>query len=176
MSDELATLARTVIDANLYLTIGTADRDGRPWVTPVYYATADYTDFYWVSAADAAHSRNIAERPDVSIVIFDSSVRPYEGRAVYLTAVAAELTGGELARCLGFYPGPPDRGATSIALEDVTPPSPYRLYRATATEHYVLCPRPPREPCALHGIAVDHRAQVTAPVSGPSAPTTHPAA
>ena len=161
MSDELATLARTIIDANLYLTVGTADRDGRPWVTPVYYATADYTDFYWVSAADAEHSRNIAVRPDVGIVIFDSSVRPYEGRAVYLTAVATELAGGELVRCLGFYPGPPERGATSIALEDVTAPSPYRLYRATASEHHVLCPRAPREPCSLHGIAVDHRARVT---------------
>jgi predicted pyridoxine 5'-phosphate oxidase superfamily flavin-nucleotide-binding protein len=28
-------LARAVIDANLYMVLGTADEDGRPWVTPV---------------------------------------------------------------------------------------------------------------------------------------------
>ena len=43
----------------------------------------------------------------------------------------------------------------------VSAPAPYRLYRATAVEHSILCPRPPRQPCALHGIAVDHRATVT---------------
>ena len=52
--------ARTLVDANLYVTLGTADADGSPWVSPVYFATADYADYYWVSAEDAAHSRNIA--------------------------------------------------------------------------------------------------------------------
>ena len=68
----LGNIARAVIDANLYMVLGTAGEDGRPWVTPVYYSAGGYTDFYWVSRPEAVHSRNIAARPEVSIVIFNS--------------------------------------------------------------------------------------------------------
>lgn len=158
--DDLDAYARALIEANLYLTLGTADAEGRPWVSPVYFATADYTEFYWVSAHDAAHSRNIARRPQVSMVIFDSQVPPYHGRAVYLSATAAELAGDDLDRGIGIYPGPVTRGATRVAPDDVTAPSPYRLYRATVTEAFVLCPREPRQPCPLHSINADHRTPV----------------
>jgi len=35
-----------------------------------------YAEFFWVSAAEAAHPRNIAARPQVGIVIFDSPSHP----------------------------------------------------------------------------------------------------
>ena len=35
---DLAILAREIIDANQYLTLATADGDGRPWAAPVWYA------------------------------------------------------------------------------------------------------------------------------------------
>jgi Pyridoxamine 5'-phosphate oxidase len=159
--DGLDTHARALIDANLYVTLGTADADGVPWATPVYFATTDYADFYWVSASGARHSRNIAQRPQLSMVIFDSQVPTYHGRAVYLSATAVELAGDDLDRGLGIYPGAATRGASTLALDDVTPPSEYRLYRATATEAFVLCPREPRQACPLHAIAADHRAPVT---------------
>ena len=152
--------ARALIDANRYSTLGTADGDGTPWVSPVYIATADYAAFYWVSAHDARHSRNVAERPQISLVIFDSQVLPYHGAAVYLSATAAELHGPELERGVEIYPGSAARGASSIRRDDVTPPSAYRLYRAEVAEAFVLCPREPREPCPLHGIATDHRTSV----------------
>ena len=38
--DDLAAHARAIIDANLYLTLGTTDADGRPWTSPVYFAPA----------------------------------------------------------------------------------------------------------------------------------------
>ena len=33
--DERAALARGIADTNLYMTLATADRDGRPWASPV---------------------------------------------------------------------------------------------------------------------------------------------
>lgn len=158
--DDLDAHARALIEANLYLTLGTADTEGRPWISPVYFATVDYIEFYWVSAHDAAHSRNIARRPQVSMVIFDSQVPTYHGRAVYLSATATELAGPDLDRGIGIYPGPMARGATRVALDDVTAPSPYRLYRAIVTEAFVLCPREPRRPCPRHSINADHRTPV----------------
>jgi Pyridoxamine 5'-phosphate oxidase len=161
VSQKLWTIARDIIDTNLYMTLGTADYDGRPWTAPVYYACADYTHFYWVSSPEATHSRNLAERPQTSIVIFNSQVPPYTGQAVYVWAVAEELSGDDLDLGLAVYPGESWRGGSSVSLEEVSPPAPYRLYRATAQEHSILCPRDRGEPCPLHAIAFDHRTTVT---------------
>src|SRR5215216_1335746 len=70
------------------MTLGTADGDGRPWVSPVYYAPEGYAGFYWVSSPEATHSRNIATRPEVSIVIFDSRAPIGSGQGVYVRAAS----------------------------------------------------------------------------------------
>ena len=95
--------ARGIVDANLYMVLATADASGRPWASPVYFAHADYTELYWVSSPEATHSRNIAVRPEVSIVIFDSRVPVGAGQGVYMTAVAEELAGAELGRGLEVF-------------------------------------------------------------------------
>jgi nitroimidazol reductase NimA-like FMN-containing flavoprotein (pyridoxamine 5'-phosphate oxidase superfamily) len=60
------------------MTLGTADADGRPWVSPVFFAADGYRDLYWISSPAADHSRNLAVRPELSIVVFDqrTSVDP----------------------------------------------------------------------------------------------------
>ena len=139
MSDDLAALARAILDASLYMTLGTADESGRPWVSPVYYAADGYRDFFWVSSPEARHSENIAARPDVSLVVFDSHARIGEGQAVYMAAIAEELAGAELIRGIeGFSRRSVKHGARPWKPSDVTAPSPLRAYRATATEHSVL--------------------------------------
>jgi hypothetical protein len=86
MTDEpdLAATARAVIDGNRFMALATADGNGVPWASPVWYAPKDYRDFLWVSDPEARHSRNLAD--------------------------------------------------------DAQPPARHRLYRARATEHYVLGP------------------------------------
>ena len=71
---ELAAIARAIVDGNDYMTLGTADADGLPWASPVWYAPAGYAEFLWLSSPEALHSRNLAVRPELSIVIFDSQV------------------------------------------------------------------------------------------------------
>ena len=46
---DLSQTAREIIERSLYMVLGTADEAGSPWVSPVYFAVSDYTDFYWVS-------------------------------------------------------------------------------------------------------------------------------
>jgi nitroimidazol reductase NimA-like FMN-containing flavoprotein (pyridoxamine 5'-phosphate oxidase superfamily) len=60
--DELGDLARTVIDANRYMALGTADEAGHPWVSPVWFASEDYRQFHWVSSPEARHSQNLSAR------------------------------------------------------------------------------------------------------------------
>jgi hypothetical protein len=159
MTTDLLAHARELLAANHYLTLGTADADGRPWTSPVYFAAEGEREFYWSSTADARHSRNLVRRPEVSLVVFDSTVPAYHGRALYAEATAVELQGDDLDRGLEVYPGP-DRNATTLSRSDVTGDAPWRLYRATASELWVLCPREPRRPCELHGRHVDHRARI----------------
>lgn len=157
-------IARAIIDANLYMTLGTVDADGRPWVSPVFYATGDYTEFYWVSSLEARHSGNLLQRPQVSLVVFDSQVPAYTGQAVYLSATAQELAGSDLARGLEIFPGPAERGGRAMTPEQLRPPAPYRLYRATVSQQWILCPDPSGGTsglCAAHERAIDHRTAVT---------------
>lgn len=86
MSDQLSDRARSVIDANRYMALGTADEAGHPWVTPVWFASEDYRHFHWVSSPDAKHSRYLAAHPEVAITIFDSSVPVGGAQAVYMKA------------------------------------------------------------------------------------------
>jgi predicted pyridoxine 5'-phosphate oxidase superfamily flavin-nucleotide-binding protein len=65
-ADDLAAHARALLDTNRFLTLGTVDPDGRPWTSPVYFATSGLREFYRSSEADAVHSRNLTERPHVS--------------------------------------------------------------------------------------------------------------
>ena len=54
---ELEGLALSIIDDNQFMTLATADTDGAPWASPVWYAHADHRDFYWVSSPGAQRSR-----------------------------------------------------------------------------------------------------------------------
>jgi Pyridoxamine 5'-phosphate oxidase len=156
--DELGDRARSVIDANRYMALGTADEVGHPWVSPVWFATEDYRRFYWVSSPDSKHSLNLAAHPEVAIAIFDSSVPVGGAQAVYLKGLAGELTGDELEPGLEVF----DRVSRKDigrgwGLDDVRGPSPFRLYRATASEHWVLIPG--RDPD--RGSGVDRSEQVS---------------
>ena len=135
-------MGKAIIESNRYMVLGTADEAGVPWVTPVWYAQADYRRFIWVSSPDRRHSRNVRARPDVSIVIFDSQVEVGSARAVYMSAQAEELSGADLERDVAFFDtATQTQGlARRWALEDMIAPAPYRLYRATVSQHWVLDP------------------------------------
>jgi nitroimidazol reductase NimA-like FMN-containing flavoprotein (pyridoxamine 5'-phosphate oxidase superfamily) len=147
---ERAAVARAIVAGNLYLTLGTADASGRPWATPVYYGVENDREFFWVSSPEARHSRNIAVRPEVGIVIFDSRVAIGTGQAVYLTAIAEELPADELDEGLAtFSRRSVAHGGRVWTRADVGPSARHRMYRATASEHFVLDERDVRVPVAL---------------------------
>jgi nitroimidazol reductase NimA-like FMN-containing flavoprotein (pyridoxamine 5'-phosphate oxidase superfamily) len=155
--DELSDLARTVIDANRYMALGTADETGHPWVSPVWFASEDYRHFHWVSSPEARHSENLAARPEVAIAVYDSSGAPGTVEAVYMSGRAEELTGDELERGIELFDRVSQKDiARPWGLSDVQPPSLFRLYRATAVEHFVLVRG--RDP--NRGTGVDRREHV----------------
>ena len=92
---DVGELARTTLASNRFMVLGTVDPSGRPRVSPVWLSLVDHRDIYWLSSADAHHSHNIQERPEVSIVVFDSSAPPQSGGAVYLEATAGRVSEGK---------------------------------------------------------------------------------
>jgi hypothetical protein len=142
--------ARGIVDGNLYMTLATVDGEGRPWPTPVYFAPVSYRELVWVSRPDARHSRNITGRPEVGIVVFDSQAPIGTGRAVYMTARAGLVPAADLDRCLAvFSRSARERGGDPWSADDVGPAAPFRLYRAVASEQWVLDDHDRRIPVPL---------------------------
>ena len=147
--DDLDTQAREILAANRYMVLSTADADGRPWVSPVWFASEDGVVFLWISKPDARHSRNIAARSEIAIVVFDSSVAPGGAKALYVDALAERLDGAERDAAVALY----SRASVAQGLNDFTPAdvaegARWRMYRATATARSVLGPGDERLPLA----------------------------
>jgi hypothetical protein len=148
---EREAMARVIVDGNSYLTLATADADGLPWASPVWYAPASYREFFWVSKPGARHSQNIAVRPEVAIVMFDSTVSIGTGKAVYMAARAQEVTrAGDVERGMAVFSARSvARGGDEWTAGDVGPSARLRLYRALASEQFVLSPQDERLPFSL---------------------------
>ena len=144
---DLGAIARSIVDTNRFMTLATADESGLPWASPVWYAPADYRELYWVSSPEARHSRNLAQRPQLAIVIFDSH-EPGGWKALYMSAVAEELSDVDEGIEV-FSRRSAEQGLPVWTRDDVLPPARHRLYRAAVSEHFVLDPRDQRLPVTL---------------------------
>jgi nitroimidazol reductase NimA-like FMN-containing flavoprotein (pyridoxamine 5'-phosphate oxidase superfamily) len=157
-----AALARAILGRIAYMVLGTSDAAGRPWATPVYFASDGRGALYWVSSREARHSANIAVRPEVGIVVFDSTVPIGTGQGVYMEARAEQLTDEGLDEGLAeFSRRSIEHGGSAWTREDVTGEGPIRMYRATATSYSMLA----KDGQPDHRVPVD----LTDPTSGVAA-------
>ncbi len=137
-------IARSIVDTNRFMALGTADDAGTPWVSPVWYAPISYREYIWVSRPGTKHSRNLARRPEVAIVIYDSH-RPGGWAAVYMAGAAAEVE--EIDTALdAFNARSEEQGLRAWSREEVVVAGDFRLYRAAISEQFVLDDRDGRQP------------------------------
>ncbi len=134
-----------IVDAGRYMVLATADADGVPWASPVWYAPNGYSELLWVSMPERRHSRNLAARPEVAIVIFDSTQTPGDVEAVYMAGRAELVDDDEVEAGMRVF------SARSVAqgMAEWTPADladRLRLYRAVIAEHWILGPRDDRIP------------------------------
>jgi nitroimidazol reductase NimA-like FMN-containing flavoprotein (pyridoxamine 5'-phosphate oxidase superfamily) len=134
---DLAQRARTVLDTERYLVLGTVDPDGLPRVSPVFFTHDRYRDLYWVSRPDTHHSTNLASWPWVSGVVYDSGAPVGKGRAVYVTGRASEVPGEELARACDAAFAEVGSGAHAFTAQELSGPESLRLYRLRVACHEV---------------------------------------
>ncbi|MFD4324700.1 pyridoxamine 5'-phosphate oxidase family protein [Nocardioides sp. NPDC058538] len=147
MAEDMEAIARSIVDENRFMALGTADGAGTPWVSPVWYAPASYRDYIWVSRQDTRHSRNIARRPEVAVVIYDSQ-RPGGWAAVYMTGTAAEVHDVD-DTLADFNRTSAAHGLRPWSRAEVSAESEFRLYRMVVSEQYVLDSHDRRHPVDL---------------------------
>ena len=138
-------IARAILDAGIYVVLATADADGVPWASPVWFANEDYRELYWVSYPGARHSQNIAVRPQIAMVVFDSTVPAGTGQGVYMTATAKQVTDlAAIEHGMGVFSRESVRQEGEEWRPDrVTGEARLRLYRANVREYSILDPDVP---------------------------------
>ncbi len=126
-----------LLAANRYLVLATADENGQPWATPVFFAPLDRQTLCWVSSPNSRHSRNIARRPTIAITVYDSTVEVGRGEAAYFDAHAAASPPDETAAALrALNARLPER--KRLRSTDLQPAGPLVVYRADLRHHYLL--------------------------------------
>jgi hypothetical protein len=103
----------------------------------VYFSHGGYRDMYWISSPETEHSKNIAVRPDVSIVVFDSSVPIGHAEAVYMRGRAREVIDPTDEQCATAFRARFEE-VKSFTPDELRGPAKLHLYHATVTEHWVL--------------------------------------
>ncbi|WP_331771475.1 pyridoxamine 5'-phosphate oxidase family protein (plasmid) [Embleya sp. NBC_00888] len=161
LSDEdLCDIAADVLRSVRYLTLGTASRGGASWMTPLAHAWDHRDAFYWMSPADARHSRNIEENPAVSVLVFDLGATGAD-QALFGSGTARMLDDEETAQgCATYYerryPDPAVRAQRSRPPDDFRGAAPNRLYRADIDAYSLLHP----DGHPVHRGLVSHRVPV----------------
>jgi len=137
-------IARQILEARSYVVLATADADGVPWASPVWFAR-EQSELYWVSHPGARHSQNIAVRPQIGMVVFDSTVVPGSGQGVYMTATAEQLNNPDaIERGMAVFSRESLRdGAGEWNADRVTGQARLRLYRASVQQYWILDPDSP---------------------------------
>lgn len=131
---QLIKIARGIIKSNIYLTLGTADKD--PWVAPVFYAVDDKYNFYFISQLDSLHTQHLLKNPNVAFAIFDSHQKEGTGIGVQGNGKAYLLKDEELTEASKYY------RTTFVEMKpgSFTDSAPYRFFKIVPEKFYVLDP------------------------------------
>jgi hypothetical protein len=126
-----------VVSSNNYMVLATADGDGMPWATPVFFRRDAEDNPLWVSSPASRHSLNIATRPQVAATIFDSGVAVGQAGAAYLAGTAALVPEPEIPDALRVLNGGLP-AARHLSPPELTGDAPMRAYRLTVAQRWIL--------------------------------------
>lgn len=132
--------AKKIIADNIYLTLATSSKKGKPWISPLFFAYDEKYNLYWVSNKNSLHSKLVRQNPKVAITIFDSHAPEGLGDGVYFEASAKEL---ENIRDIEIAITALNKRVTkeefSIKnIEQITKKGIWRVYKATPTKIWKL--------------------------------------
>jgi uncharacterized protein YhbP (UPF0306 family) len=105
LPDDMRLVLRAFLDGQSTLALATAGlRDGRPQAAPLFFASDDALNLYWVSAPDSRHSRNLEDWNDVAAAIYVHTWDWMGIKGVQIEGVATPVTDDEeRQRALALY-------------------------------------------------------------------------
>ncbi len=136
---DLTETAGRILSSHRYAVLATVDPTGAPWATPVWFAHRGLDTLVWVSYPDARHSQALATEPRLAVTVFDSSVAPGHGTALYGRGRAGVCPADRLDELLGVYTAESERqGIGSWGRDRVTGGARLRVYVAELDEVSLL--------------------------------------
>lgn len=139
--------AQRLIDQNQYLTLATADANGIPWCSTVWYAARQLplspnrlaVEFIWLSRPDARHSKNLMARPEVGISIFNSTQPAGTGDGLQFGALAERVPSVDLDHAAAaFSRASVAAGGGEWTRAQLEEPAVPRLYRARMETGFLI--------------------------------------
>lgn len=105
LSDDIRPVLRAFLAGQSTLALATiGDQDGRPQVAPLFFASDDDFNFYWISSPDSRHSANTADWNDVAAAIYAHTWEWTGIKGVQIEGDAMPVTeDDERARALALY-------------------------------------------------------------------------
>ena len=85
-------VAKDIFESVAYLNLATVTKDNKPWNTAVWYAKDSSYNLYFVSPKETIHARNIENRPECFVTIYESTVPEGEGVGVYIEAEVSKVS------------------------------------------------------------------------------------
>ena len=144
---QLVARARELLENNQYLTLATADPSGRPWAATVWYTARLRSrspqrlalELIWLSRPDAQHSKNLVQRPEVGISIFNSTQPAGTGDGLQFAALAERVPSDELDNAAAaFSTASLAAGGGAWTRAQVEEPAVARLYIARIERAFLL--------------------------------------
>ena len=132
--------AKRIIQKNIYMAIATASVNGKPWISPVFFAFDENYNLFWVSNKDSLHSNLVRSNPQAAIVVFDSSVPEGEGQGVYFEVNVEELNNEqEINHAMEVLDKRVTKDEFRVKkIEEVTNEGVWRIYKAIPVKISVL--------------------------------------
>lgn len=95
--------AHTIIKDNNYMSLASSSKEGKPWVVAVFYSCDKDYNFYFLSAVDSKHAKQMLANPNVAFVIFDSGQKIGESDAVEVEGVVSVVGEDEIKKVIEVY-------------------------------------------------------------------------
>jgi uncharacterized protein YhbP (UPF0306 family) len=103
MTKDLNQLAREIVESNQYLTLGSCDKKGEAWVSPVVYVYDSDYSFYFISLPTSQHVKNFMGNLKVTFAIFNSQQMFGEGVGLQIEGVVKEVSLVKLPKIIKTY-------------------------------------------------------------------------
>lgn len=105
LPEEMRPILGSFLASQSTLALSTAgDQDGRPQVAPLFFASDESFNLYWISDPDSRHSANLADWSDVAVAIYAQTWEWTGIKGLQIEGEAVPVTGEEeRARALSVY-------------------------------------------------------------------------